>query len=250
MAQTIMITGATAGIGKATAEKFAQNGYRLILTGRRQERLESLAADLDAETLLLNFDVRDPQAVQAAIDGLPPEWQDIDILFNNAGLAVGVGPLQEGVVDDWERMIDTNVKGLLYVSRAVTPLMVKRKSGHVINIASIAGKQVYPGGNVYCATKHAVDALSQGMRIDLLPYGIKVTNLAPGLVETEFSVVRFKGDQNRADAVYTDMKPLTGPDIADVAFFVANTPAHVTINDILVMPTAQASAFHIHRTNE
>jgi len=247
MPKTIMITGATAGIGQGCAEVFAAEGHRLILTGRREDRLQALAKRLNTEVLTLTFDVRDPAAVAAAIAGLPADWQAIDILVNNAGLAVGRGPIHEGVQDDWERMIDTNVKGLLYVTRAVSPGMVARRRGHIINIASIAGKQVYPGGNVYCGSKHAVDALSQGMRIDLLPYGIKVTNVAPGLVETEFSVVRFKGDQAAADAVYQGMTPLTGHDVAEVVAYVASTPPHVTINDIVVMPTAQASAYDVHR---
>ncbi|MEO1588896.1 MAG: SDR family NAD(P)-dependent oxidoreductase, partial [Bacteroidota bacterium] len=204
MPQTILITGATAGIGEAIARLFAQHGYRLILTGRRQERLNSLKAALDAEVHTMCFDVRDQAAVTTAIDALPEAWQEIDILVNNAGLAVGKGPLQEGLIDDWERMIDTNVKGLLYVTRALSPRMIAQRSGHIINIASIAGKEVYPGGNVYCASKHAADALSKAMRIDMLPYGIKVTNVAPGLVETEFSIVRFKGDQGMADNGYFD----------------------------------------------
>ncbi|MEO1416672.1 MAG: SDR family oxidoreductase [Bacteroidota bacterium] len=247
MPQTILITGATAGIGEAIARLFAQHGYRLILTGRRQERLDSLKAELEAEVHTMCFDVRDQSAVNDAIDALPEAWQEIDILVNNAGLAVGKGPLQEGLIDDWERMIDTNVKGLLYVTRALSPRMIARRSGHIINIASIAGKEVYPGGNVYCASKHAADALSKAMRIDMLPYGIKVTNVAPGLVETEFSIVRFKGDQEKADNVYQNMKPLTGADVADVVYYVAHTPPHVTINDVVVMPTAQASSHHVHR---
>jgi hypothetical protein len=244
---TTLITGATAGIGEATAKLFAQHGHRLILTGRRAERLEALAGKLETETLLLSFDIREQQAVQDAVDGLPAEWQDIDILVNNAGLAVGASPFDRGVVDDWERMIDTNIKGLLYLSRALVPHMVSRKQGHIINIASIAGKQVYPGGNVYCGTKHAVDALSQGMRIDLVPHGIKVTNVAPGMVDTEFSLVRYKGDQERADKVYQGLTPLYAADIADVIWYVANTPPHVTINDIVVMATDQASATVVRR---
>ncbi|MEO0470861.1 MAG: SDR family NAD(P)-dependent oxidoreductase [Bacteroidota bacterium] len=245
--RTILITGATAGIGEACAEVFAQHGDRLILTGRRQERLEALASRLTVDCLPLAFDVRDQKVVADVLSNLPAEWQQIDVLVNNAGLAVNTTPLHEGIIDDWERMIDTNVKGLLYVTRAISPAMVARKKGHIINIASIAGKQVYPGGNVYCASKHAVDALSQAMRIDMLQHGIKVSNVAPGLVETEFSVVRYKGDQDAADKVYRGMAPLSGKDIADVVFYVAGTPPHVTINDILVMPTAQASAFAVHR---
>ncbi len=247
MSKTILITGATAGIGAATAERFAQAGHRLILTGRRAERLAELASRLNTETLTLAFDVRDNAQVKEAIASIPDNWKAIDILVNNAGLAAGMDPVQSGSIDDWEQMIDTNVKGLLYMTREISPGMCERKSGHIINIGSIAGKEVYPNGNVYCATKHAVDALSKAMRIDMLPYGIKVTNVAPGLVETEFSMVRFKGDETRSTNVYQGMEPLTGKDIADVIWYVANTPAHVTINDILVMPTAQAASVHIHR---
>ncbi len=247
MSKTILITGATAGIGAATAERFAQAGHRLILTGRRAERLAQLASTLETETLTLAFDVRDKAQVKEAIAAIPDNWKAIDILVNNAGLAAGMDPVQSGSIDDWEQMIDTNVKGLLYMTREISPGMCERKSGHIINIGSIAGKEVYPNGNVYCATKHAVDALSKAMRIDMLPYGIKVTNVAPGLVETEFSMVRFKGDETRSSIVYQGMEPLTGKDIADVIWYVANTPAHVTINDILVMPTAQAASVHIHR---
>lgn len=248
MNKTILITGATAGIGEATVEVFAQQGHRLIITGRRQERLDALASKYDNDMLALCFDIRDQAEVQRQVDTLPPEWKDIDILVNNAGLAVGFNPIQEGVIDDWERMIDTNVKGLLYITRAITPHMVERgQGGHIINVASIAGKEVYPNGNVYCASKHAADALSKAMRMDLLPHKIKVTNVAPGLVETEFSVVRFKGDQDRADNVYKGMQPLTGKDIADVIAYVASTPSHVTINDIVVMPTAQAASTQVFR---
>ncbi len=247
MPKTILITGATAGIGEATAEVFGKAGHRLILTGRRAERLNLLADRLDTACLTLAFDVRDKQQVKDALDSLPENWKAIDILVNNAGLAAGLAPIQSGSYDDWEQMIDTNVKGLLYMTREISPGMVERKSGHIINVGSIAGKEVYPNGNVYCATKHAVDALSRAMRIDLLPYGIKVTNVAPGLVETEFSLVRFKGDQQRAGNVYQGMKPLTGKDIADVIWYVTHTPDHVTINDILVMPTAQAASVHVHR---
>lgn len=247
MSKTVLITGATAGIGAATAEIFAKAGHRLILTGRRAERLTQLAERLKTETLTLAFDVRDKAQVKEAIASIPDNWKAIDILINNAGLAAGMDPVQSGSIDDWEQMIDTNVKGLLYMTREISPGMCERKSGHIINIGSIAGKEVYPNGNVYCATKHAVDALSKAMRIDMLPYGIKVTNVAPGLVETEFSMVRFKGDETRSSNVYQGMEPLTGKDIADVIWYVANTPAHVTINDILVMPTAQAASVHIHR---
>ncbi|MCI4670930.1 MAG: SDR family oxidoreductase [Bacteroidia bacterium] len=247
MKKTILITGATAGIGEATAELFSHQGHRLILTGRREERLEALKNRLQTEVLCLAFDVRNQDEVGNKLENLPEAWQDIDILVNNAGLAVGKGPLQEGLIDDWERMLDTNVKGLLYVSRSIAPGMIARKKGHIINVGSIAGKEVYPGGNVYCASKHAVDALSKAMRIDMLQHGIKVTNVAPGLVETEFSMVRFKGDKDRADNVYNGMEPLRGKDVAEVIAYVASTPPHVTINDIVVMPTAQASSHHVHR---
>lgn len=247
----VLITGATSGIGKATALKFAQNGFNIIITGRRQEKLELLKneilSDYPVKVVCLNFDIRNLEDVNSAIDSLPIEWKNIDVLINNAGLAVGVSPIQEGIIDDWERMIDTNIKGLLYISRKVCPLMISRKTGHIINIASIAGKEVYPGGNVYCASKHAVDALSKAMRIDMLKHNIKVTNIAPGMVETEFSIVRFKGDKNSADKVYKGIKPLSGEDIADIALFAATRPAHVCLNDIVIMPTAQASSRDVNR---
>ncbi len=243
----VLITGATSGIGQACAERFSREGHRLILTGRRQDRLNALAAALPGECLCLCFDVRDLEATQNALGNLPPEWAEVDVLINNAGLAVGRGPLQDGTIDDWERMIDTNLKGLLYVSRTITPGMAARKRGHVINISSIAGKEVYAGGNVYCATKHGVDALSQAMRMDLLPFRIRVTNIAPGMVDTEFSLVRFKGDRQKADAVYEGLKPLTGADVAEVIFYAATLPAHVCLNDIVVMPTCQASATQVWR---
>jgi 3-hydroxy acid dehydrogenase/malonic semialdehyde reductase len=252
MQKIVLITGATSGIGQATAKIFATNGHRLIITGRREERLHKLAGELKAqfgvEVLPLVFDVRDSNAVQAAADNLPAAWRTIDVLVNNAGLAVGLGAIQEGVLDDWERMIDTNIKGLLYVTRSFSPLMISRNSGHIINIGSIAGKEVYANGNVYCATKHAVDALSKAMRTDMLKHNIKVTQIAPGAVETEFSVVRFKGDQERADNFYKGFEPLTGEDIASLVYYVTTLPAHVCINDMVVMPTAQASATNINRT--
>jgi len=251
MHKTVLITGASSGIGLACAEKFAENGHHLILTGRRKQKLEELQKRLTAKftirILLLNFDIRDQQQVQSAIDTLPPEWKDIDILINNAGLAVGFDPIQTGIIDDWERMIDTNVKGLLYISRAILPGMIKRKKGHVINIGSIAGKEVYPNGNVYCATKHAVDALTKGIRIDTVKYGIKITQIAPGAVETEFSVVRFKGDQHKADHVYEGFEPLHPENIAEVAYFTTTLPDNVNINDLVIMPTAQASATILHK---
>jgi len=252
MQKIVLITGATSGFGLAAARIFAKNGHRLIITGRREERLNDLAVELKTtfgvEVLPLVFDVRDSNAVQAAAENLPEKWHNIDVLVNNAGLAVGLGPIQEGVLDDWERMIDTNIKGLLYMTRSFAPFMIERRSGHIINIGSIAGKEVYPNGNVYCATKHAVDALSKAMRTDMLKYGIKVTQIAPGAAETEFSEVRFKGDQNAADNFYKGFTPLTGEDIADLIYYVTTLPAHVCINDMIVTPTAQASATNIIRS--
>lgn len=251
MSKIVCVTGATSGIGRATAEIFAANGYNLIITGRRKEKLEEFGEELVSkykiDLIALNFDVRSNEAVNKAFDSLPEGWRAIDILVNNAGLAVGLGPIQEGVIDDWERMIDTNVKGLLYVSRKVLPWLVERKQGHVFNIASIAGKETYLNGNVYCATKTAVDSLSKAMRMDMVPYGIKVTNVAPGAVETEFSIVRFKGDQQRADNVYKGYEPLTGKDIADTIYYVATMPEHVCINDLIITPKAQASASIFHK---
>ena len=251
MSKIVCVTGATSGIGRATAEIFAANGYNLIITGRRKEKLEELGEELVSkykiDLIALNFDVRSNEAVNKAFDSLPEGWRAIDILVNNAGLAVGLAPIQEGVIDDWERMIDTNIKGLLYVSRKVLPWLVERKQGHVFNIASIAGKETYLNGNVYCATKTAVDSLSRAMRMDMVPYGIKVTNVAPGAVETEFSIVRFKGDQQRADNVYKGYEPLTGKDIADTIYYVATMPEHVCINDLIITPKAQASASIFHK---
>ena len=243
MQKTVLITGATSGIGQACAELFSTQGYRLIITGRRKERLEELKKNLTAESaevLALNFDVRDYTEVQQQLGELPQEWRNIDVLVNNAGLASGMSQIQNGSVDDWDKMIDTNVKGLLYVTRTIAPLMIASKKGHIINIASIAGKEVYPNGNVYCASKFAVDALSKSMRIDMLEHGIKVTNIAPGAVETEFSIVRYHGDKSKADQVYKGFKPLTGQDIAEVVLWAASQPEHVNINDIVVTPTAQA----------
>ena len=251
MSKIVCVTGATSGIGRATAEIFAANGYNLMITGRRKELLEQLGEELvnkyKIDLIALNFDVRNNEAVNKAFDSLPEGWRNIDILVNNAGLAGGLGPIHEGVIDDWERMIDTNVKGLLYVSRKVLPWLVERKKGHVFNIASIAGKETYLNGNVYCATKSAVDSLSKAMRMDMVPYGIKVTNVAPGAVETEFSIVRFKGDQQRADNVYKGYEPLTGQDIANTIYYVATLPDHVCINDLLITPKAQASASIFHK---
>jgi NADP-dependent 3-hydroxy acid dehydrogenase YdfG len=240
------VTGATSGFGEATARLLAKNGYSLILMARREERLEILKQDLSSENCkvyILRTDVRNENEVAEAVNSLPDEVKsNIRILVNNAGLAVGRGPIESGISDDWERMIDTNIKGLLYVTKAVVPFLIANKSGHIINIASIAGKEVYPGGNVYCATKHAVDALSRSMRIDLVQYGIKVTNIAPGAAETEFSIVRFKGNSETANSVYDGYEPLVAQDIAETILFVVTRPAHVTINDLTIMPTAQASA--------
>lgn len=247
----VFITGATSGIGKSTAEIFARHGYDLIITGRRQERLNDLKQQLESQYKIkatdLCFDVRSQQAVESAIDSLPAHLKEIDILVNNAGLAAGLSSLQDGNVAHWERMIDTNVKGLLYTTRVISNLMIRRGKGHIINIGSVAGKEVYANGNVYCATKHAVDALNKGMRIDLLPHHIKVTAINPGMVETEFSLVRFDGDANRAKQVYTGLQPLSPGDIAETIFWAANRPAHVNINEILIMPSAQASATNVIR---
>ncbi|MEM8998743.1 MAG: SDR family NAD(P)-dependent oxidoreductase [Bacteroidota bacterium] len=244
MAKTILITGATSGIGKATAELLATKGFTLILCGRRQECLNTLHADLSKYTPVktLNFDVSDKGAVFNAIGSLSEEFSQIDVLINNAGNAHGLDAINEGSIDDWDAMLDSNVKGLLYVSKAVLPQMVDRKSGHIINIGSTAGKEVYPKGNVYCASKHAVDAINQGMRIDLNAYGIRVGAVNPGLVETAFSDVRFKGDDQRARKVYEGYQPLTPSDIAEIIYFVITRPGHVNIADLVVMPTAQASS--------
>lgn len=250
MNKIALITGATSGIGQATALKAAEAGFDIIITGRRAERLEKLADEIrnkGVDVLTLNFDVRQSQEVQQAIDNLSGKWKNISVLVNNAGLAVGVSPIQDGVLDDWERMIDTNVKGLLYITRAVAPLMIANNTGHIVNLASIAGKEVYPGGNVYCATKHAVDALSRAMRVDMLKHNIKVTNIAPGMVETEFSIVRFKGDEAAAKNVYKGMTPLSNEDIADTILFAITRPAHVCLNDIVIMPTAQANSRDVKR---
>ena len=247
----VLITGATSGFGKAIAGKFAAEGHHLIITGRRKVLLDELARDLvlthGIEVLPLCFDVRKLNEATQAVSGLPEKWKNIDVLVNNAGLAVGMNPIHEGVIDDWERMIDTNVKGLLYMTRLVAPLMVARKQGHIINIGSIAGKEVYPNGNVYCGSKFAVDAISKGTRIDLVTHGIKVTHIAPGAANTEFSLVRFKGDQDRADHVYDGFQPLTAGDVAGVVYYVTTLPAHVNINDLVLVPTAQASAVNFHK---
>ncbi len=254
MRETVLITGATAGFGEACAHLFAENGFNLILTGRRKDRLESLRTLLQdkfrIEVCILHFDVRNEEEVNEAIDSLDDRVKSkLKILINNAGLAVGRGPIDTGLSDDWDRMIDTNVKGLLYVSKAVIPILKKNEGGHIVNIASIAGKEVYPGGNVYCASKHAVDALSQAMRIDLVPYKIKVTNIAPGAAETEFSIVRFKGDETTAKSVYEGFDPLQAKDIADAVYFAVTRPAHVNINDLTIMPATQASATVFHKNH-
>lgn len=248
MPPTILITGATSGFGAAMARRFAAEGWRIIITGRRAERLQALCEGLpNADVHTLCFDVRDRAATDTAIAGLPPEWSTIDVLVNNAGLAAGLDPLQHGNTDDWDRMLDTNVKGLLNVSRAVIPGFIERKKGHIINIGSTAGKEVYPKGNVYCASKHAVDALTKAMRIDLLEHGIKVSQIAPGMAETEFSVVRFAGDEARAKQVYQGLEPLHPEDIADIVHYVATLPPHVCINDVVVTPTAQANSTTVVR---
>ena len=249
MRQTVFITGATSGIGKATAEFLAKHNFRLILCGRREERLRELENTLGAETdvTTLLFDVRYKEQVFASIEGLPADFKQIDILINNAGNAHGLDPFQEGCTDDWDAMIDINVKGLLYVSRAITPQMIERNSGFIINIGSTAGKEVYPRGNVYCASKYAVNAINKGMRIDLNQYHIRVSGIHPGLVETEFSNVRFKGDTERADKVYQGYKALEAADIAEIIHFVITRPFHVSIEDLVVYPTAQATATMVNK---
>ena len=250
MKKIVLITGATSGIGEACARKFAQNGDKGILTGRNQVRMTAIADELKAqgaEVLTLMFDVRDREAARQAIESLPAEWQEIDVLVNNAGLALGLEPEFEGNSDDWDGMIDTNVKGLLTMTRLIVPGMVARDRGHVINMGSVAGDAAYAGGNVYCATKAAVKALSDGLRIDVANTAVRVTNLKPGLVETNFSNIRFHGDEERAANVYKGIKPLTGDDIADVAVYAANAPAHVQIAEVLILATHQASGSVIVR---
>lgn len=244
-----LITGATSGIGRATAEAFAALNYNLILCGRREERLHELKESLGSkvDVLTLQFDVRDWPSVENAIQSLPASWQAIDILVNNAGNAYGMSPIQDGDVADWDLMIDGNVQGLLYVSKAVMPGMVSRQRGHIVNLSSIAGKQTYANGAVYCASKAAVEAISTGMRLDLTQHGIKVTNIAPGAVETEFSVVRFKGDTERAAKVYEGFAPLTAKDIADSIVYAVTAPSNVTIADMTIFASAQAAATTVHR---
>lgn len=247
MNKVVLITGATSGIGLACARKFATNGDRLILTGRNEQQLEEIKNELDTEVMTLAFDVRDRDEAKRQISGLPAEWQKIDVLVNNAGLALGLEPEYEGNFDDWETMIDTNIKGLLTMTRLIVPSMVERNSGHIINIGSVAGDAAYAGGNVYCATKAAVKVLSDGLRIDVADTAVRVTNLKPGLVETNFSNVRFHGDNDRAANVYKGIKPLTGDDIADMAVYAANAPAHVQIAEVLILATHQASGSVIVR---
>ena len=249
MKKLALVTGATSGIGRATARILAKNNYKVILCGRREDRLIALEKELKEHTEIhtLCFDVRDKKAVFENINSLPTEFSEIDILVNNAGNAHGLDPIQNGNLDDWEAMIDINIKGLLYVSKALIPQMIERKSGHIINIGSTAGKEVYPNGNVYCATKHAVDALNKSMKMDLNPYGIRVSAIHPGMVETEFSEVRFKGDKDKAANVYKGLKPLEPEDIADIIHFVVSRPYHVNISDLVVMATAQGSATIVNR---
>ncbi|WP_316816000.1 SDR family NAD(P)-dependent oxidoreductase [Pedobacter nyackensis] len=249
--KTALITGATSGIGAACAHLFAAKGYNLILVGRREERLKESGRHLEdkyaVEVKCIVADVRDFENLSYALETLPVQWKKVNVLINNAGLSQGLDPIHRGEIGDWDTMIDTNIKGLLYSTKIVSNWMVAERSGHIINIGSIAGKEVYPNGNVYCATKHAVDALSKSMRIDLLTYGIKVTAIHPGMVETEFSKVRFKGDEGRAKKVYDGVDPLMADDIADAIWYVVSRPAHVNINDMLIMPTAQATGTIIKR---
>lgn len=246
-----LITGATSGFGKATAIRFAEHGYNVIITGRREERLNELEdyikENFEVDVLTLCFDVRNREETINELNAIPHEWKDVTVLVNNAGLAAGLSTIQDGDIDDWETMIDTNLKGLLYVTRTVSPWMIKHNKGHIINIGSIAGKEVYPKGNVYCATKFAVDALSQAMRIDMLPHGIRVTAIHPGAAETEFSLVRYHGDAEKAKSVYAGYEPLIADDIADIAYFAASRPAHVVLNEIVVTPTAQAAPPYWHK---
>lgn len=245
-----LITGATSGIGEATARLLAKNDFKLIICGRRKERLVSLQGELSSLTdvTTLSFDVRNRTEVETALRSLPDAWKEIEVLINNAGNAHGLDPIQSGNVDDWDAMMDINVKGLLYVTREIIPGMVERRGGHVINLGSIAGKEAYANGNVYCGSKFAVDAITKGMRIDLNAYGIKVTSINPGLVETEFSLVRFKGDEGRANTVYKGYKPLKGEDIADLILFALTRPAHVVVADMVVFPVAQASATVVNKS--
>lgn len=248
-----LVTGATSGIGKSTAELFAKNGYDVIITGRREERLtevkKSIETTYKVKVHSLCFDIRKQSEVEKAINGLPSEFKNIDVLVNNAGLAAGLSSIQDGNIDHWERMIDTNIKGLLYITKCVSKTMIENKKGHIINVGSIAGKEAYANGNVYCGTKHAVDALNKGMRIDLLPHNIKVSAVNPGMVETEFSIVRFDGDENRAKKVYDGFQPLKPEDVAETIYWMASRPAHVNINDVIIMPSAQANSTTVKRNS-
>ena len=248
-----LITGATAGIGEATAHKMAELGFDLIITGRRNQRLERLRKVLTSEYNIqcidLCFDIRNRSEVESHMNKIPGEWKNIDVLINNAGLAVGLDLFNEAIIEDWETMIDTNIKGVLYITKVVVQGMTERKKGHIINLGSIAGKEVYEKGNVYCATKHAIEAITKGMRIDLLKHGIKVTSICPGPVNTEFSLVRFKGDQKKAEKVYEGFEPLYAEDIAEAIIFAVTRPPHVNINDMLIMATAQANAYYTNRKN-
>lgn len=248
MPKIALITGATSGIGEACARLFASYQYNLVITGRRTDRLQRLASELVRENgvkvQILTMDVREKAEVESQLNGLDEQWKAVDVLINNAGLSQGLDPIQDGNTDDWDTMIDTNIKGLLYVTRVVSNWMIARKDGHIVNLGSIAGKEVYQNGNVYCATKHAVDALNKAMRIDLLPHGIRVSAIHPGAVETEFSDVRFKGDTDRAKKVYEGYTPLTGQDIAETIWFMVSRPKHVNINDVLIMPVAQANSVY------
>ncbi len=251
MNKIAFITGATAGIGKAIANKLSENNFDVIITGRRGNILDALEKEIKQKygvrALSLILDVRDREACKTAINKLPEEWKNIDLLVNNAGLAAGLNTIQEGEFEHWDRMIDTNIKGLLNITRLISPLMIAKNQGQIINIGSIAGKEVYPNGNVYCGTKHAVDAITKGMRIDMVQHNIRVTSIDPGMVETEFSIVRFDGDKAKAKQVYEGFTPLFADDIADTVLFVATRPAHVNINDIIIMPTAQASAVIVNK---
>jgi NADP-dependent 3-hydroxy acid dehydrogenase YdfG len=251
MSKIALITGATSGFGKATAEIFASNKYNVIITGRRKDRLDELKKDLEEKhgikVHVLGFDVRNREEVFSSINSLTHEWRAIDVLVNNAGLAAGRDYFNEASMEDWENMLDTNVKGLLYVSKAVLPFMTERKKGHIINLGSTAAKEVYEKGNVYCATKHAVDALSQSMRIDLLKHKIKVTAIHPGAAETEFSMVRFKGDKSQADKIYEGYQPLSAEDVANVIYYTTTLPEHVCINDLVLTCLAQANSFYTHK---
>jgi 3-hydroxy acid dehydrogenase/malonic semialdehyde reductase len=250
---TALITGATSGFGKSTAEIFAKNGYNIIITGRRKDRLDELKQRIERENkvkvLALCFDIRKRSEVEKTMSELPSDFQAVDVLVNNAGLAAGLSPIQDGNIEHWERMIDTNLKGLLYITKCVSKVMIEQKKGHIINVGSVAGKEAYANGNVYCATKHAVDALNKSMRIDLLPFGIKVSAINPGMAETEFSIVRFDGDEERAKKVYDGIQALKPEDVAEAIYWMASRPAHVNINDMIIMPTSQANATTINRKN-